>query len=215
MNTSIFIRNRFVLALAGIGPLAANAQGPHIGLKGGLNLSNLYSSEVNDDKLRTGFNVGLMGRTNLDQPIGLQVELLYSTKGNESTYVGFFGLVDQTVHFNLNYLELPVLASFRFADQMLELQVGGYAGYLLSADATTSGDLGTDSEDLDIDNFNTMDAGLAVGFAVNAGPAQFGARYEYGLVELAKSDAAYLLLGSAKNSCFQVYIAVGMPGEGK
>ena len=215
MHTSIVTRNFLVLALAGIGPLAATAQGPHIGLKGGLNISNLYSSEVDDDKTRMGFNVGLMGRTNLDQPIGLQLELLYSTKGNETNYEGFFGLVDQTVNFDLNYVELPVLASFRFAEQMLELQVGGYVGYLVGANVSTSGDLGTDNEDLDLDNFNTMDAGLAGGVAVNAGPVQIGARYEYGLTEIAKSDEADLLLGSAKNSCLQVYIAVGMPGEGK
>ena len=107
------------------------------------------------------------------------------------------------------------MASFRFADQAIELQAGGYVGYLLGANVTTSGDLGSGSNTLDRSNFNSMDAGLVLGAAFNAGPAQIGARYEFGLSQIANSDDAKFLLGDAKNSCIQVYVAVGVPGERK
>lgn len=191
----------------------ALAQGPHIGLKAGLNVSNLYADEVDDNNARLGFNAGVMGRTNLNAPIGLQVELLYSTKGNNTQYDAIFGLIDQEVQFDLNYLELPVLACFRFAGNALELQVGGYGAYLLSSDVSTSGDLGSSGGSVDLDNLARIDAGLAGGLAFNAGPAQVGARYTLGLMPIADSDGADLLLGDAKNSCVQVYVAFGMPGE--
>ncbi len=187
------------------------AQGPTIGVKAGVNLSTLYSVEVNDDKGRFGFNGGVFARAMPNQSIGAQFELLYSTKGNHSTYQGFFGLIDQTVDFNLNYLEVPALVAFRFADQLVEFQVGGYVGYLVNANVTTDGDLGNGTNELDKDNFNSVDAGLAFGVAVNTGPAQIGVRYEHGLTEVASSDNAKLLLGDAKNACVQFYIAFGIP----
>lgn len=192
-------------------PFISRAQGPHIGVKAGLNMSNLYSTEVDDKNARLGFNAGLLGRTNLEGPVGLQVELLYSTKGNNTQYSGLFGLVDQEVQFDLNYLELPLLACFRFADNALELQVGGYGAYLLSSDVSTSGDLGSGTETVDLDDLESIDAGLAGGLAFNAGPAQLGARYSLGLLQVAGSDGAEMLLGDAKNSCLQVYVAFGMP----
>lgn len=202
-----------MLATTVLLPFGAAAQGPHVGVKAGVNLSNLYSTEANDDHMLIGFNAGLMGRTMLDQPFGLQAELLYTTKGNKTHYQGFFGLVDQDVTFKLNYLELPVLACFRLADNAVELQVGGYAGYLLSSQVTSEGDLGNGSDTIDTDKLNQMDAGLVGGVAFNAGPAQIGVRYEYGLARIANSDEADLLLGDAKNSCAQVYVAFGIPGK--
>lgn len=193
-------------------PARSLAQGPHIGVKAGVNLSNLYSTEVDDKNGRLGLNAGLIGRTMLEDPIGLQVELLYSTKGNETRYEGFFGLVDQDVKFDLNYLELPVLACFRFADNTMEVQVGGYGAYLLSSNVSTEGDLGSSSDEVDVDKLNRVDAGLAGGLAFNAGPAQIGARYSLGLIELQDSDEAEFLLGDAKNSCLQVYVAFGITG---
>ncbi|MBL7951231.1 MAG: PorT family protein [Flavobacteriales bacterium] len=189
----------------------SSAQGPRAGVKGGLNLSTLYNAKATDQNSVLGLNAGFFGRTRTEESIGLQVELLYSAKGNRTHYEGVFGLVDQTVDLNLNYLSIPALLCFRFAEQTVEIQAGGYAAYLMNANANTEGDLGSGSEELDRDNFNTLDAGLVGGIAFNAGAVQVGARYEYGLVTLANSDNAELLLGDAKNACAQLYVAVGIP----
>lgn len=176
-------------------------------------MSNLYSNEADDNNARIGFNAGFLARTMIDAPVGVQFELIYSTKGNKTDYHGFFGLVDQEVTFNLNYLELPAMISFRFADNAVELQAGGYAGLLLSSDVSTTGDLGDGTQDINTDKLNKLDAGVLGGVALNLGSAQIGARYEYGLARIADSDEADLLLGDAKNSCVQVYVAFGLPGE--
>lgn len=202
-----------LILLAAIGGLFSNAQaqGPAFGLKGGLNFSTL-NVEGADQKGRFGFNGGVFGRTSPGLMLGLQAELLYSTRGSSADYSAFFGLVDQNVDFRLNYIELPLLLSIRPVE-ILDLHVGGYAGYLLSAQVKTSGDLGTATETLDRDNFKSLDAGVAIGAALNLGPAQIGVRYLHGLTKIAEGDAADLVLGDARNSCLQMYVGIGITGQ--
>ncbi len=183
-----------------------DAQGPVFGVKGGLSYSNLYADDANDKNGRIGFNLGVLGRTDPEQSIGLQLELLYTTKGEKFTYDGFF--IDQEFKLNLGYVDLPVMVSFR-AGEALEFQGGLYAGLLMSANLSSSGDLGTSSDDLDKDNFNALDYGLVGGVAFNAGAIQVGARYNFGLSKLANSDEAELILGDAKNAYAQLYVAFG------
>lgn len=193
-------------------PTFSAAQGPAFGVKGGLNLTTLAVNEADDENARLGFNAGIFARTMPSSPFGVQVELLYSTRGSKSSYSGFFDLVDQEVDFNLNYLELPVLASFRIGE-IVDLQLGAYAAYLLSANISTSGDLGSGREDLDRDNFRSVDYGIAGGVGFNLGPtAQVGVRYLHGLNNVADGDAAEFLLDDAKNRCAQIYLAFGIGG---
>jgi len=208
------MKHYFIPTLLVIGTFTAAstafAQGPTFGIKGGLNYSTLAVDEADDETSRIGYNFGLFARTAPDQPIGLQVELLYSTKGSTTNYSTLFGLIEQEVDFNLNYLELPVLASFRIGS-IVDLQVGAYAAYLLGAKAKSSGDLGSGSEELDRDNFTSLDYGIAGGVGFNLGPnAQLGVRYLHGLNNIADSDAANLVLDDSKNRCVQAYVAFGI-----
>ena len=197
------------MLLAGMG---SHAQGPAAGLKAGLNFSTLAVDDADDENSRVGFNAGVFGRTDPANPIGLQVELLYSTKGTHASYSGLFGLVDQDVDFELAYLELPVLAAFRLGEAF-ELQAGGYGAMLLSAHASTSGDLGDGEDELDKDHFTDMDFGLVGGAAFNAGMFQIGVRYLHGFTEVADSDASDLVLGDATNRCLQAFVGLGLAGE--
>ena len=209
----ISMKHRIVLAaLLTTGAGVASAQGPAFGIKGGLNLSSLAVDAANEEKTRLGVNGGVFFRTMPEEAFGLQIELLYSGKGSNTTYSGFFGLIDQEVDFNLNYIELPVMASFRVGG-IVDLQAGAYAGYLLNANVSTSGDLGSGSEELDKDSFATMDFGLGGGVAFNAGPVQVGVRYLHGLTNVADTDAADLLLGDAKNRCVQAFVSLGIPSN--
>lgn len=193
--------------------IAASAQGPVFGVKGGLNYSTLAVEEADDETSRIGYNFGVFGRTNPEGVLGLQVELLYSTKGSTTNYTALFGLVDQEVDFNLNYIELPILASFRVGE-IVDFQLGGYAAYLVGANANSSGDLGNGSEELDRDNFQSMDFGIAGGVAFNVGPnTQVGVRYLHGMSSIADSDAADLVLGDSKNRAAQLYIGFGLGGN--
>lgn len=185
----------------------AFAQKARAGFKGGLNVSNLYIDDVDDENARLGFNVGVYGQLFASEAFALQPELLFSTKGSKNQYNNAF--FDQEVKFNLNYLDLPVLAVFKLGESA-EIHVGPYVSYLLSSNVDYSGDLSNGSDEVDKDNLKSFDYGLSGGFGLNFGDFQIGARYNYGLAEIADSENARDILGDAKNSCAQVYVAFNL-----
>jgi hypothetical protein len=176
-------------------------------VKGGLNVSNLYVDEVDDENARFGINLGVYGQVFSSDVFAIQPELLFSTKGSKIEYGG--SIFDQTLTYNLNYLDLPVLAVFKLGDAA-EIHVGPYVGYMLSANISHDGDLGSGVDQLDRDDLNTFDYGLSGGFGLNFGMFQVGGRYNYGLAKLADSDLAELAFGDAKNSVAQIYLAVNL-----
>ncbi len=184
----------------------ASAQTRKAGIKGGLNVSNLYVDNVNDENPRYGFNAGVFGQAYSTKTFALQVELLYDTKGSRTIYDG---IVYQEVDYNLNYLTLPVLAIFKIGESA-EIELGGYAGYLLNANISYSGNLGSGVDKIDKSNLKSMDYGLVGGFALNFGMTTVGVRYNYGLAKIAESNAAKSLIGDSKNSCAQVYIGFNL-----
>jgi hypothetical protein len=177
------------------------------GVKGGLNVSNLYVDEVDDENARFGFNLGFYGQILSSDVFAIQPELLFSTKGSKIEYGG--NLLDQTVKYNLSYLDLPVLAVFKLGESA-EIHVGPYVSYLLGANISHDGDLGSGTDDIDRDHLKSFDYGLSGGFGLNFGNIQIGARYNYGLAKLEDSDAAELLIGDSKNSVAQLYVALSL-----
>jgi len=179
------------------------------GIKGGLNVSNLYIDNIHDENARYGFNVGLYGQVLSSDKFAIQPELLFSTKGTKAFYGG---IVEQTVKYNLNYLDLPVLAVFKLGESA-EIHVGPYASYLLNANVSYSGDVANGDDEIDKDHLKSFDYGLVGGFGLNFGQVQVGARYNYGLVKIADSDAAELFLGDSKNSVAQLYVSLNLRGD--
>ena len=196
-----------VIFMATLFSLAAHqqaaAQTGKSGIKGGLNMSNLYLDNVNDQNARMGFNVGVFGQLFSSETFAVQPELLYSTKGSTAQYGG---AINQEISYNLNYLDMPVLAVFKLSD-VAEIHLGGYASYLLNANISYKGDFANGSDPIDKDNLKSFDYGISGGLGANFGKAQVGARYNFGLVKIADSNAARNVIGDAKNSCAQVYIA--------
>lgn len=177
------------------------------GIKGGLNVSNLYVDDVDDENARFGFNLGFYGQILSSDVFAIQPELLFSTKGSKVEYGGNF--FDQTIKYNLSYLDLPVLAVFKLGESA-EIHVGPYLSYLLGANISHEGDLGSGVDEIDRDHLKSFDYGLSGGFGLNFGSVQVGARYNYGLAELADSDAAELVIGDSKNSVAQIYLALDL-----
>lgn len=207
-SKSKFIIGSFVLIilLSFIANLAVAQSNARVGIKGGLNVSNLYIDDVDDENPRFGFHAGVYGQILSSDVFAIQPEILFSTKGTRTEYNELGASGD--AKFNLNYLDIPVLAVFKLGEAA-EIHVGPYFSYLLSANVDVDGDI-DGYEDIDRDNFNAWDYGLAAGVGFNLGNAQIGARYNYGLQKLAKSDAADFILGDSKNSCAQVYISFNL-----
>ena len=151
----------------------ASAQMGRSGIKGGLNLSNLYIDNVNDQNARIGFNLGVYGQVFSNETFAIQPELLYSTKGSTAQYNA--GSLYQEITYNLNYLDLPVLAVFKVGESV-ELHAGGYASNLLNANISYKGDLANGSDPVDKDQLKSFDYGLSGGIGVNFSSVQVGAR---------------------------------------
>jgi hypothetical protein len=199
----------FILALIGVTTVEqADAQAiKRAGIKGGLNVSNLYIDDIHDEDARIGMNVGFYGQVLSSDAAALQLELLYSTKGADAMYSA--GGFNQEVKYNLNYLDLPVLAAIKLG-KSAEIHLGGYASYLLNANISYSGDLANGTDEVDKDQLKSYDYGLSGGIGFNFGAVQVGGRYNYGLVKIADSDGARALIGDSKNSNAQVYIAFNL-----
>lgn len=182
------------------------------GIKGGLNVSNLITDDVTDKNARYGFHAGVYGQLFANEGFAIQPELNYSTKGNKVTTN--FGIIDHETKFNLSYLDVPILAVFKLGNTA-EIHAGAYWAYLVGANVDTDGDLGDGFVQIDRDNFDDWDYGLVGGIGFNVGDLQIGARYNYGLNEIAESRGAKAMLGSTKNSVGQIYLALNLAGHHK
>ena len=182
---------------------------PRAGIKGGVNFSNLTAGDnVTDNNIRTGFHVGVYGQLFGGSVLTIQPEVNFSTKGNRVVLAD--GVIDQEVKINLSYIDVPVLAVIRLG-KAAELHAGFYWAYLVGANIDKDGDLSQDFDEVDRDNFDKWDYGLAGGLGFNLGKgAQIGARYNYGLSDIARSQAAKNWLGDARNSNAQVYLAFNL-----
>ena len=186
-----------------------NTLTPKFGIKGGLNLSNLYVDDVEDENIKAGFNVGGYAKIPLAKGISIQPELLFSSKGAKLSYDNIL-LGTGEYRFNLNYVELPVLAVVNLAKK-LNLHAGGYVSYLASANITRlNSNAGTidNVRDLDEDDFNRFDYGLVGGLGLDVANFTIGARYNYGLNEVGKggTSVAGVATRNAKNSVISLYI---------
>lgn len=184
---------------------------PRAGIKGGLNVSNLIVDDVTDRNARIGFHAGVYGQLFSSRAFTIQPEVNFSTKGNKITIAD--GIIDQETKFNLSYIDIPVLAVFKLG-KAAEIHAGAYWAYLVGANVDADGDLDNDFTRVDRDNFDKWDYGLVGGLGFNLGNgAQIGARYNYGLNEIAESTGAKRMLGNTKNSVAQLYLAFNLVAD--
>jgi hypothetical protein len=187
---------------------------PRVGLKGGLNLSNLYVNDVNDENARIGFHAGIYTQLLSTEAFAIQPEINYSTKGTGITYAYADAnnvMFDHDQKFNLSYLDIPILAVFKLGETA-EIHAGPYWAYLLRAEIKNNdGNPNNEFDTIDRKNFDNWDYGLVGGIGFNLGKsAQLGARYNYGLNKIAQTAAAKSVLGNAKNQVAQLYLSFNL-----
>jgi hypothetical protein len=194
------------LVLSFMGYTNANAQSnvTKFGVKGGVNFSNLYTDNADDENVLTGFNIGLFAKVPVTNSISIQPEVYYTGKGAEVTYST---PVNGTAQFKLNYIEVPVLLVANVTKNF-NVQVGPYAGYLISGKTTNKSSGGTYNfeDNIDTDDFNKIDAGVAAGLGLDLETVSFGVRYNYGLTKVGKENpSTNQTYPDAKNSVLSVY----------
>lgn len=184
---------------------AENGLRTKFGLKAGLNLANLYSDNVKDENFKAGLNAGLFAKLPVARGFSIQPELLYSNKGARQTYD--IGPFEGEYRFNLHYIELPVLAVINVAKNF-NIHAGPYVSYLAGANITRldeDNDV-NDITNLEADNFNRIDYGLAGGIGLDFQNLTVGARYNYGLNEIGESGLSGEVTKNSKNSVINFYV---------
>ena len=160
-------------------------QGVTFGIEGGLNLSSATGDLEADS--RTSFNVGLAVNIPLMQSLYLKTGLYYTDKGakeKEGT---------DEVSIGAGYLEIPVLASYRYdfgSGTQLQVNFGPYFAYGIAGKVKNT--YYDDYEEMNYtDKYDTFgdegllkrfDAGLHIGTGVTiANHFYVGLGYEFGL----------------------------------
>ncbi len=196
----------------------SNNPGPKLGIKAGLNLSQLYVDQPNaeDENMKAGLNLGVFGKIPINNFIAVQPEVLYSNVGSKITYGGsdlenLLGIEPGEVRFNLNYVQVPIGLAANLGP--LNVHAGPYFSYLLSANIKNleSSDLNSsDPVELDTDDFNRLDYGVMFGVGFDVRGVTIGARYNYGLREIGNSGVAGSLTENSKNGVGQIYFGIGL-----
>lgn len=183
-----------------------------IGIKGGVNFSNLYTNDADHNKMRIGFNLGLFAKLRISDVIAFQPELYYTAKGAQMNYNN--ALVNGTAKFHFNYLELPLLAVINVTPYF-NVHTGPYFSYLINGRVLNQSSINTfDFEkNINTDDYNKLDAGLAVGAGVDFKAVSIGARYYHGLTTIGKakdfSGTSYTF-PDAKNGVINLYLSVSL-----
>ena len=172
---------KIILSIAAVFAFGfANAQDVKYGAKAGLNISNISTDGASS---LLAFHLGGFAELKLNDKFAVQPELLYSAQGAK------VGGVD----FNLNYINIPVMAKYYVADA-ISIEVGPQIGFLMSAKAD-----GVDVKEF----FSSTDFGLNLGGGYNLNEKMsLGLRYNMGLSDVEK-DLPSGAKGS-KNSCVQI-----------
>lgn len=199
---------KVILLCALVAASASIASAQKAGLKGGVNFTNLYIGDledVDDENMKVGFNAGLYYRADINSGFAIQPEFLFTQKGTEVQYDGFLGGSGR-YRFNLNYLEVPVLAVGKVGN--FNIHAGPYLGFLVGAKVKDVDDNGNinDVENLDRDDFNTLDTGIAAGFGLDFDTGTIGLRYNYGFQEIGKNEDAGQATENSKNSALQLFV---------
>ena len=182
-NSKKLIFASLALGLMSISGMQAQEKIASYGFKGGLNFSNLYTDKVDDNNVLTGFNAGLYAKFPIAKGIAIQPEISYTTKGAELVYNNAFA--KGTAKFNVNYIEVPVLLVMNITDNF-NVHVGPFAAYMVSGKTETDSNIFSSQNQLDTNDFNKFDAGIAGGLGVDLDALNFGVRYNYGLTNVGK-----------------------------
>ena len=180
------------------------------GVIAGLNLTDLYTADAVSN-MNSGFNTGGFVRVALTNCIAIEPELYVSTKGSSVIYNS--ALLDGTANFNFTYLEMPVVAVFNM-NRLVNLQIGSYLSCLMNAQVknVSNVSLFNFEQNLNVDNFNRVDAGIVVGVGLDVRSVTMGMRYNLGLIKVGKSQTilgASYNIPDAVNGVVNFYLAVG------
>ena len=163
----------FFIAVLFISSGSLFAQGFHIGVKGGVNMTKIDGRSF-DEGFKWGFTAGGFAEINFTDHLVIQPEVLFNQTSTK-TASNFNQVYDQGINsrnVNLNYLSIPILLSLR-PSPLLSILVGPQFGILINQDENILAN-GKDA-------FKKGDFSAVGGAQLNLGGFKLGARYIIGL----------------------------------
>ncbi len=199
---------RLVLVVAMLAIVTGASAQLNLGVKGGVNMSNFYGDDLDDQNVKIGFHVGLAADYEFAYNSAIQTGLFFTTKGAKySESVG-----DASADFTVNpmYLQLPVHYAYKLdvtPGTRIVFHAGPYVAYGIGGKSKLSGSLGdwdgeTEWDVFGDDGFKRFDAGLGLGVGAEFGPILLDLGWDMGLVNIADSNS-----GDIKNQ--NAYLSVG------
>ena len=181
------------------------------GIKGGINLSNLYTSDASRSDMIAGFNLGVFDKLPVTGTLAIQPEFYVTTKGASVTYNNLF--IDGTAKFNLTYIEVPLLCVVSVT-HLLNVQFGPYIGYLVDGKVKNVANVSLFNfeQNMNVNDYNRIDAGAVFGAGLDVGAITMGARYNLGLTKVGKTQSflgTNYTIPNANNAVINFYLAVG------
>jgi hypothetical protein len=169
-------------------PVIAFSQKLGIGVKAGLNFSNITNASAINASSQSGFQAGVfLGLGH--KLIGSRTEVLYSRQGYNYSSDSTTGSVKN------DYIVLAQLLAINIT-KFVQVQLGMQMGYLLNAKADSSTKTGNASIDKILGYYNRFDYGFAGGLEVHpVGGLLIGARYNISFSNLYKQYTS----GSSNN----------------
>lgn len=170
------------------------------GFKGGANFANL-TGDIEEVKMRVGFNAGAVAKISLSESFSVQPELVYSNQGTS------FEEGDSKINMHLNYINLPIM--FQYNVSGFSIETGPQASFLMTAK------LKADGESVDIkEGFKSIDFGwgIGAGYKMPGSGLGFNARFNIGLGKINDSEGD----AKIKNSVIQAglfYMLGGRPSK--
>jgi len=192
-------------AIAVFGIIGIQAQDMRFGVKAGINIAN-GAGDVEDADSKIGLHIGGFAEFMFSEKFAFQPELLYSMQGykyeESETVLGETFTAEEKI--KLDYINIPLIFKY-YATEGLAIEAGPQIGFLASANSEfeVSGFGEDESGEEDIKDFyKSLDYGLNVGlsYTLDMG-VMFGARYYYGLANIADSDDF-----DEKNSVIQISV---------
>ncbi|TWI84940.1 outer membrane protein with beta-barrel domain [Lacibacter cauensis] len=172
------------------GSVLAQHSNVHVGLKGGLNISNIASSPNAGFDAKAGFHAGGLAHIHLNKQWAIQPEIMYSGQGAQSN----------DVKTRLHYVNVPVQLQYMF-DRGFRIQTGPQLGMLAAANVQ-QGDVKTNVKS----SFKTAELGWTIG-ASYVGESGLGvdARYNYGITNINDASSVNLYNRNVQVGVFYVF----------
>lgn len=161
-----------------------------IGPKVGLNLAKVYAGKEGLDEdidFKTGLNVGIFGRYEINERFAIQPEVLYSQQGYKS-HINLFDHLGYPIgeygyKASSHYVNIPILVKY-YPLKRFYVEAGPQVGFCVSSDfSADDNELESIIKKLDTD-YNTVDFSLTggVGFHLGYG-LSVNVRYNHGFTK--------------------------------